>query len=208
MGAGYVERNWPPALKESGAWPLASLQKSFLDGSLTRLPDPDATLRQKIVEYVSRGDFGLSSGRRPDGSYERVWYAEHIGPEEVVFEHQVFLLLKDKAVALKAPPDPGGETILPPEQGPPPVGPGTVPEPPVEPAPAGDKRTFHISGEVPPEVWNRIGIKVIPKLRSGSELRANVSFIVTIDENQADDFQAELKQILRDLDLYPRISIE
>ncbi len=209
VGAGYVERNWPPALKESGAWPLASLRKSFLDGSLTRLPDPDATLRQKIVEYVSRGDFGLSSGRRPDGSYERVWYAEHIGPEEVVFEHQVFLLLKDKAVALKAPPDPDGETILPPEQGPsPPVGPETAPEPPVGPAPPGAKRTFHISGEVPPEVWNRIGIKVIPKLRSGSDLQVSVSFVVSVDEQQAEHFQAELKQILTDLGLYARIIIE
>jgi hypothetical protein len=35
VGAGYLERNWPPALKDSGAWPLAGLRKSFLDGSLT-----------------------------------------------------------------------------------------------------------------------------------------------------------------------------
>ena len=47
VGAGYIERHWPPALKESGAWPLSSLRKSFLDGSLTRLLDPDATLRRK-----------------------------------------------------------------------------------------------------------------------------------------------------------------
>ena len=45
VGAGYVERNWPPALAASGAWPLASLRQSFLNGSLTRLLDPDATLR-------------------------------------------------------------------------------------------------------------------------------------------------------------------
>jgi hypothetical protein len=40
VGAGYIERNWPPALKDSGAWPLASLRQSFLNGSLTRLIDP------------------------------------------------------------------------------------------------------------------------------------------------------------------------
>ena len=209
VGAGYVERNWPPALKDSGAWPLASLRKSFLDGSLTRLPDPDATLRQKIVEFVARGDFGLASGLKPDGTYERVWYTEHIGAEEVSFEHKVFLLTKEKASALEAPPETGGETILPPEPGlSPPVGPGPAPEPPVEPVLPGSKRTFHISGEVPPEVWNRIGIKVIPKLRSGSDLQVSVSFVVTIDEQQADHFQAELKQILTDLDLYARIRIE
>ena len=41
VGAGYIERNWPPALKETGAWPLASLRQSFLNGALTRMLDPD-----------------------------------------------------------------------------------------------------------------------------------------------------------------------
>ncbi len=49
VGAGYLERNWPPALKESGAWPLASLRQSFLNGSLTRLLDPDAILRARSL---------------------------------------------------------------------------------------------------------------------------------------------------------------
>jgi hypothetical protein len=63
VGAGYIERSWPPALKDSGAWPLASLRQSFLNGSLTRLVDPDSTLRSKIVEFVARGDFGLAWAR-------------------------------------------------------------------------------------------------------------------------------------------------
>ena len=95
VGAGYIERNWPPALKESGAWPLASLRQSFLNGSLTRLVDPDAILKSKIVEFVSRGDFGLASGRKTDGSYERVWFEELVAPDEVAFEAGVFLLRKD-----------------------------------------------------------------------------------------------------------------
>ena len=45
VGAGYLDRNWPPALKDSGAWPLSSLRQSFLNGSLTRLLDPDAVLK-------------------------------------------------------------------------------------------------------------------------------------------------------------------
>ena len=40
IGAGYIGRHWPPALKDSGAWPLSGLRQSFLDGSLTRLIDP------------------------------------------------------------------------------------------------------------------------------------------------------------------------
>ena len=41
VGAGYIDRNWPPAFKDTGAWPLTSLRQSFLDGSLTRLINPD-----------------------------------------------------------------------------------------------------------------------------------------------------------------------
>ena len=101
-GAGYIERNWPPALKEAGAWPLASLRQSFLNGSLTRLVDPDAILKGKIVEFVGRGDFGLASGRKQDGSYERVWFQELLASDEVAFEAGVFLLLKATAETLKS----------------------------------------------------------------------------------------------------------
>ncbi len=30
IGSSYIERNWPPAFKESGAWPLASLKEGCL----------------------------------------------------------------------------------------------------------------------------------------------------------------------------------
>lgn len=97
VGAGYIERNWP----------LASLRQSFLNGSLTRLVDPDAILKSKIVEFVSGGDLGLASGRKPDGSYERVWFEELVAPDEVVFDAGVFLLTKDSAKARKSGSPPG-----------------------------------------------------------------------------------------------------
>ena len=74
-------------------------------GPLTRLIDPDVILRRQIVEFVSRGDCGLASGAKGDDQYERLWYAELIGAEEVEFEVSVFLLTKDKAKELKALPD-------------------------------------------------------------------------------------------------------
>src|SRR5881296_3756717 len=94
VGAGYIERNWPPALKTSGAWPLASLRQSFLNGSLTRLVDPDAILKNKIVEFIGRGDFGLASGQKTGGTYERLWLQDIVAPDEVAFEAGVFLLRK------------------------------------------------------------------------------------------------------------------
>ena len=39
-----------------------SLRQSFLDGSLTRLMDPETVLRTKIVEFVSNGAFVFASG--------------------------------------------------------------------------------------------------------------------------------------------------
>jgi hypothetical protein len=102
VGAGYLERRWPPALKQSAAWPLSSLRQSFLNGTLTRLIDPDTVLRGKIIEFVARGDFGLASGAKADGTYDRVWHEEMIPPDEVMFDANVFLLTKPKAKALKS----------------------------------------------------------------------------------------------------------
>lgn len=210
VGAGYIDRNWPPALKESGAWPLASLRQSFLNGSLTRLIDPDTTLRSKIVEFVVKGDFGLASGQKSDGIYERVWFLETVAPDEVAFESGVFLLKKDRAAALKAgvpavpisEPEPisGLESGLPPEL-------STAPGP--EPGPPGAQtKTIRLVGIVPPEVWNRLGTKVLPKLRSGTDLKVGVDFSVTVGADTAGSLTSDLRQALEDLGLSEVVRIE
>ncbi len=209
VGAGYIERNWPPALKESGAWPLASLRQSFLNGSLTRLVDPDAILRNKIVEFVGRGDFGLVSGRKADGSYERMWFQELVAPDEVAFEAGVFLLRKVAVEALTA-----GAPLQPvpgPEPEPPPQGvaapePGPAPRP--EPAPGVQIKTIRLVGTVPPEVWNRLGTKILPKLRSGSDLRVGVDFSVTVNAASAGSLASELRQVLQELGLAENVRVE
>ncbi|MGA2587655.1 MAG: DUF499 domain-containing protein [Candidatus Aminicenantales bacterium] len=215
VGAGYIERNWPPALKKEGAWPLASLRQSFLNGSLTRLIDPDAVLRGKIGEFVVKGEFGLGSGRKTDGGYERIWFEELLAQDEVAFEPGVFLLLKAKAKALRTGMEslPGGGLDV--GKGiAPGLGPTPVPIPPLSPepglgtAPAGKIKTIRITGEVPPEIWNRLGTRILPKLRSGTELRIGVDFSVTVDAGIAQRLAAELKQILEDLELANKMKIE
>lgn len=208
VGAGYIDRNWPPALKESGAWPLASLRQSFLNGSLTRLLDPDTTLRGKIVEFVGRGDFGLASGQKADGTYERVWFQEPVTADEVAFESGVFLLTKAKAQALKAGvPATAPASELRPD--PPVAGDGTGPE-----RESGQgsalgvqTRTIRLVGAVPPEVWNRLGTKVLPKLRSGSDLKVRVDFSVTVNRDVAASLTSDLRQILDDLGLADKVQI-
>ena len=203
VGAAYLDRNWPPALEESGAWPLASLRQSFLNGSLTRLVDPDAVLRGKIVEFIEKGDFGVGSAQKPDGSYERVWFEEAIDRDEVAFEADVFLLQKSKAQALKTEPDPGPSLTPQPEPGP---APAPTPEPVPDPGPA--SKVLHVSGQVPPETWNRLGTKLLPKLRSGSDLKVHVDFRATVDGKMARSLADDVRQILSDLGLADDVGVD
>jgi len=206
VGVGYIERNWPPALKESGVWPLASLRQSFLNGSLTRLVDPDSVLRAKLAEFVGNGELGLASGKRADGSYERVWFGEPVAPDEVTFESDVFLLQKAKAEALRREPEPAPGTPTP-EPGPGPVvtPPSPGPEPAPEPGPA--SVVLRVKGKIPPETWNRLGTKLLPKLRSGSQLQVGVDFSVTVGAGAAKSLSEDLQQILADLNLTNDVSI-
>ncbi len=209
VGAGYIERNWPPALKEAGAWPLASLRQSFLNGSLTRLVDPDAILKSKLVEFVTRGDFGLASGKKADGSYERMWFHELVAPDEVAFEAGVFILRKTTAESLKAgkpatptpspEPEPGPTITPAPEPGPT-HSPGTEP--------TASTRTLRLVGIVPPEVWNRLGTKILPKLRTGSGLKIGLEFSVTFSADSANGLATELRQILQELGLAEVVRVE
>lgn len=64
------------------------------------------------------------------------------------------------------------------------------------------------SDTVPPEVWNRLGTKILPKLRSGSDLRVGVDLAVTVDRDAANTLISELRQVLEDLGVRDRISIE
>jgi hypothetical protein len=199
VGAGYLDRNWPPALKASGAWPLKSLRQSFLNGALTRLLDPDSVLRGKIVEFVGRGDLGLASGLRPDGSFERVWFNEIISGDEVSFDADAYLLTKTRARALSTTPLPGTEPVIP-EPTPPP-GQSPKPQPSVVPTPGPQQVTVRLGGPIAPELWNRIGTKLFPKLRQGKELTATAEFVVRMDSEQAKHLIPELQQILQDLGL-------
>lgn len=208
VGAGYIDRNWPPAFKDTGAWPLASLRQSFLNGALTRLLDPDAVLRSKIVEFVGRGDFGLASGPKSDGTYERVWFQEPVPPDEVAFEPGVLLVKKDRAVALKKPPAPTPPEVKPPEQVLPPPEPEHPADTTLKPTPTPTATMIRVSGSVPPELWNRLGTRLLPKLRSGQELKIGVSLEVSVDTLSAEGLRSELRQIVSDLGLEGALTVD
>ena len=211
VGAGYIERNWPPALRDSGAWPLGSLRQSFLNGSLTRLLDPDRVLRQKIAEFVENGDFGLASGEKQPGEFARVWYQETPPSDEVTFDSGTFLVTKARAELTKAKPEEPPEPV--PEPGPndqPAPGPEPAPPPTGEqrPMPMPQKATLRLRGTVPLESWNMVGIRILPKLRSGEELTLAIDLSVQVDAAMFQNLEADIRQALEDLKLDEQVRIE
>ncbi len=209
VGAGYLDRHWPPTFKESGAWPLTSLRQSFLNGSLTRLVDPDAVLSRRIVEFVEKGFFGLASGATADGGYERIWHGDAVGAEDVAFESSVFLLTKARSEALRAPGVREGHASYVVDDKPDPV-PNPMAEQRPEPHASEEVASvqLRLSGEVPPELWNRLGTKVVPKLRSGNGLTIGVEFSVEVAARVAASLESELRQTLAELNLGDQVKVE
>jgi len=209
--AGYIERHWPPALKESGSWPLSSLRQSFLNGSLTRIVDPDAVLRSCITEFIQRGEFGLASGCNPDGTYTHIWFEERINSMEVSFEPDVYLLLKTKAQSLKKTEQQPEPVIL--AQSTEPVQGFLIPDISVSPQPTARdtssvhtsvtpvEKSIYITGKIPPDSWNRIGSKLISKIRSNKNFQINVEITCSVDTNFAQGIETELEQAIDDLEL-------
>jgi hypothetical protein len=175
---------------------------------LTRLLDPEDVLRKQVVAFVEKGDFGLGSGPKPEGSFERVWWKEPIGPEEVTFDDKTFLLTRTRAVALKipAPQVTSTPTTPPPEfvlEPPPSVPEGREPFTPEQEI----RLTLH--GAIPPEQWNKLGTRLIPKLRSaGHDLSLRLDTGLTVGPQAATHLEAELRQTLRDLGLEGLVRIE
>ncbi|MBU2260606.1 MAG: hypothetical protein KKF02_01590 [Proteobacteria bacterium] len=61
---------------------------------------------------------------------------------------------------------------------------------------------------MPPEIWNRLGTKVLPKLRGGTDLKIGISFSVTVEASLSRGFETDLRQILDDMGLSGRVRIE
>jgi hypothetical protein len=211
-GAGYLVRRWPEPFKQSGAWPVSALRQAFLNGTMERLLEPDDYIRHKFPEFILNGDFGYASGAQ-EGGYYRIWFKEELRQDEISFDSDVYLLLPSVAKELSAnaaqpkvivdslqpqPPQPPGEI-----KGPlfPPIG-----EELSEPAPR--LTTVTIKGNIPTEVWNRLGRTLIPKLKFGTDLSVALNVSVQVESDIAQGFHQELLQILRELNLSDTVKID
>jgi hypothetical protein len=206
IGAGYLDRHWPPAFKDSGAWPLPSLRQCFLNGTLTRLIDPDPVLRGRIAEFVSYGEFGLASDAEPGGKYRRVWFREDVGSAEIAFEGDVYLLTKSLAENLKSP----EYTPVPPS--------GPEPAPPETPATPENPRpddggiaaytVISVAGSIPPEQWNRLGTSLLPKMRAAGAVTATIRLEIKLDPTKVTTLSTELRQIVEETGLSGTVRVE
>jgi hypothetical protein len=214
-GASYLERHWPEAFKASGAWPLKSLRQAFLDGSLDRVINPDEYLKRNIPEFVTKGQFGLASGDQPGRGFERVWFRyqpEPITPDDVGFDAGVYLLRRERAEALLA--GSAGQTAPHSTNGTGSDGGRTQEEGPttatdhVEVNKGEETNTLTLAGTIPPELWNRVGTRIIPKLRSTqTEPHLLVNFDLEIAGNQAEQLKRDLQQAIADLGLSDQIKV-
>src|SRR5215469_12229862 len=66
-----------------------------------------------------------------------------------------------------------------------------------------------LSGAIPPELWNKVGIRIIPKLRSAQmEPQLGVNFALEIKGDQAVHLLSDLKQAVADLGLSSQVKLE
>jgi hypothetical protein len=211
-GAGYLVRRWPEPFKKSGAWPVSALRQAFLNGTMERLLEPDDYIRHKFPEFIFNGDFGYASGAQ-EGGYYRIWFKEELRQDEISFDSDVYLLLPAVAKELSAnaaQPKVIVDSIQPQTPQPPGEVKGPLFPPPAEEpqAPAPRKRTITIQGEIPTEVWNRLGRTLIPKLKMGGELSVELNVKVEVEADTVNGFQQELLQILQDLNLADTVRVD
>src|SRR5206468_10035815 len=85
---------------------------------------------------------------------------------------------------------------------------GTTVLGPIESTPGGlSTQTIQVRGVVPPEVWNKLGIKVIPKLRTGTDLELGIELRVRVGQAGASALASDLRQILAELGLSASVTV-
>ena len=156
---------------------------------------------------METGEFGLGSGAQQNGGYLRSWFNQLVAPAEVTFDADVYLLKPAVAAALRAPPGASpGEPVR-----------DSAPSPLQPIAPPSDRTTpdttrsgpvrITIHGDVPPEQWNRLGTKLIPRLRAAGRVAASITLCCEIETAATTELTAELERTLQDLGLADRLRI-
>ncbi len=221
VGISYLERYWPKAFIEKGAWPLKSLRQSFLDGSLTRLVDPDAVLKSKIHDFVYKGDAGLISRSNADSSGFHLWFKEDLDPSEIMFVSEVCLVMASKVYLYKPKEEPFpqpdfGNGIKAPELDEDGIrigtsnGKGSV---------TGQEESdfqheqpcieiIKLNGELPYELWNKFSRSILTKLNASSNtLVIKIEIKAETDSVRFENIKNEVISGMQEMNLEDKIKI-
>lgn len=195
IGASYIERNWPPALKDSGTWPLASLKAAFFQGGFTRLEKPDEALRATITRAVIQGTLGLASGK-DTAAFDHVWFKESVDQSDITFDFDTYLLRSAKAKELK---ESGGKPVppIPPtDSARPPVAPTAVPESTIKPPIKPKDLIVSWEGALRREQWNLFSLKVLTRLANAEGVEISVKVRAKLKETHTlEELNASLKEL-------------
>jgi hypothetical protein len=195
IGASYIERNWPPALKESGAWPMAGLKAAFFQGQFTRLERADDALRQTITRAVGQGVLGMACGKDA-AQFDHVWFKETVEPADITFDYDTYILTAKKAKALKEAPviPPSGKPVPPPST---PLPDPLVLAPPLAPPPeALQMPVVSWRGQLRRDQFNLFSLKVLTRLAQAENLEIEVRVRAKLKEAATlEQLNAALKEL-------------
>ncbi len=218
VAAGFLLRNWPPALPE---WSTRNVRDAFFASpQFPRLLFPDA-IKDTIARGVSNGQIAYA-GKHGDGHFEPFVFEQALNADDVEISEEVFILTREAAVkyrdAVKA--AASGEnpvaTVTPPG-GLSPVG-GTPPTP-IPDAPGGtpaplssdDEITFGgqtdffkrmtWTGEIPPKLWMNFYTKVLSKHATDSGLKLKVTIETSPSSGISKEKVEETRTALKELGL-------
>lgn len=216
VAAGFLLRNWPPALPE---WSTRNVRDAFFASpQFPRLLFPDA-IKDTIARGVSNGQIAYA-GKHGDGHFEPFVFEQALNADDVEISEDVFILTRDAAVNYRdavqaaASGEKPAATVTTPT-GSTPVG-GTT-TPPIAPAPGGalapvptdDEVTvggqadffkrMTWTGEVPPKLWMNFYTKVLSKHATDSGLKLKVTIETSptsgISKEKIEETRTALKEL-------------
>jgi hypothetical protein len=65
-----------------------------------------------------------------------------------------------------------------------------------------------VAGKIPPEQWNRLGTRLIPKMRAAGSVSATIRLEGEVDPARAAALSSELQQVIDEIGLSASIRIE
>lgn len=214
--AGFLLRNWPPALPE---WSTKNVRDAFFASpQFPKLLDPES-IKETIARGVSNGQLAYV-GKRGDGLYEPFVFERPLSSLEVEISEEVFILTRDAAAAYRDAlntKDDGKRgsttrTTVQPEKGNGSQNGGDSAGG-TETAESGSTGTEDESGqgdffrklvwtgEVPPKLWMNFYTKVLSKHATDSSLKLKVSFEATPSAGVSKQKIEETRSALRELGL-------